>query len=246
MAFGRKVSLQQEGALLEGQIMVPTGSGPLPAVLVMPTAVGLSEFELERAARLTEAGYVALVADMYGGGKHHANPKAAGDGFTSLLAAPATLRERVRAWYDLLKSRPEVDAARVAAIGYCFGGKCVLELARSGADVKAVISFHGLLGTTRPAEPGAIKGELAIYTGAHDPYAPRADVDALRQELTAASARWQITEFGSAAHAFTEPKASSYGRAGIAYEPLAARVSWGGTLALLAATIGENIAAESR
>jgi dienelactone hydrolase len=94
------------------------------------------------------------------------------------------------------------------------------------------------LTTTMPATPGAIHAEVAIYTGTQDPYAPRADIDAVRQELTAAGARWQLTEFGSAAHGFTEPKAASYGRPGIDYDALADRSSWAGTVALLAATIG--------
>jgi dienelactone hydrolase len=238
MALTNTINLQHEGALLEGRIMTPASAGPQSAVLVMPTAVGLSEYELEQAHHLVAQGRVALVADMYGGGRHHTDPRAAGPDLAALLAAPQTLRSRVVAWYELLKSRPEVDATRVAAIGYCFGGMCVLELARSGADVKSVVSFHGLLTTAMPAEPGAIKSEVAIYTGAKDPFAPHADLVALRQELVTAGARWQITEYGEASHAFTEPHASSYGRPGIAYEPLAARMSWAGTLALLAATIG--------
>lgn len=238
MAAPQTVCLDHEGASLKGQIMMPAKHGAHSAVLIMPTAVGMSEHEFEQARRLTERGYVALVADMYGEGIHHTDPRAAGPDMAALLAAPQALRGRVVAWYELLKSRSEVESTRVAAIGYCFGGKGVLELARSGADVKAVASFHGLLTTAMPAEPGAIKAEVAVYTGAKDPFAPRADVDALRQELTAAGARWQITEYGEASHAFTEPHASSYGRAGIAYEALAANTSWAATLALLNATIG--------
>jgi dienelactone hydrolase len=232
------LGLQHEGASLEGRLFHPAARGPHAAVLIMPTAVGPGEHVFEQARRLVALGYVALVADMYGGGAHHADPKAAGASFTALLAAPELARARVVAWYELLKAVAEVDAARVAAIGYCFGGKCVLELARSGADVKAVVSFHGLLTTTMPATPGTIHGEVAIYTGTQDAYAPRADIDAVRQELTAAGARWQLTEFGSAAHAFTEPKAASYGRPGIAYDALADRSSWAGMVALLVATIG--------
>jgi dienelactone hydrolase len=238
MALNQVVKLLHEGANLEGRIFLPEAAKAHAAVLVMPTAVGISEHELEHAQKLSDLGYVALIADMYGGGAYFADSKAAGPSIGALLNAPRTLRARVVAWYELLRSHTQVDATRVAAIGYCFGGKGVLELARSGADVKAVASFHGLLATAMPAEPGAIKGEVAIYTGVRDPYVPSEDLGALRAELTNAGARWQITEYGDANHAFTEPAASGYGRPGIAYNELAARTSWASALALLATTIG--------
>ena len=232
------INLQHEGSPLSGQLYRPDTQGPHAAVLIMPTAVGISDHELLQARRLVAAGYVALVADMYGGGIHHVDPKTAGENFVGLLNAPTKLRARVVAWFELLRSEPDVNAQRIAAIGYCFGGKCVLELARSGADIKAAVSFHGLLSTSMPAAPDVIKGEVAIYTGSKDPYAPREDVDAIRKELSAAKARWHITEFGEVAHAFTEPGASSYGKQGVAYDEIAARTSWAGTLALLDAVIG--------
>jgi dienelactone hydrolase len=232
------INLQHEGAELRGQLFRAETKAPHAAVLIMPTAVGISDHELLQARRLVEAGYVALVADMYGGGIHHVDPKTAGENFVGLLNAPTRLRARVVAWFECLRSQPDIDAERIAAIGYCFGGRCVLELARSGADIKAAVSFHGLLTTTMPAAPGAIKGEVVIYTGSKDPYAPREDLDALRQELSHANARWHITEFGTAAHAFTEPNAASYGKPGVAYDAIAARTSWAGTLALLAEVIG--------
>ncbi len=232
------IALQHAGAQLEGHILRPETKGPHAAVLIMPTAVGISDHELLHARHLVEAGYVALVADMYGGGIHHVDPKTAGDNFVGLLNAPSKLRARVVAWFELLRSQPGIAVERIAAIGYCFGGRCVLELARSGADIKAAASFHGLLTTSMPAAPGAIKGQVVIYTGSKDPYAPHADVEAIRQELSHANARWHITEFGDVAHAFTEPNASSYGKPGVAYDAIAARMSWAGILALLEAVIG--------
>lgn len=113
----------------------------------------------------------------------------------------------------------------------------MLELARSGVDVKAVISFHGLLTTALPAKPNSIQCQTAIYTGAKDPYAPAADVDVLRDELTQAGAHFQITVFNDAYHAFTDPQSSAMGRPGIAYDPIADKVSWAGALALLEATL---------
>jgi dienelactone hydrolase len=106
-----------------------------------------------------------------------------------------------------------------------------------GADVKAVVSFHGLLSTSMPAASGAVHGQVAIYTGAKDPYAPAEHVKALQEEMTAAGAHFQITAFSDAYHAFTDPSADAMGRAGIAYDPIADRVSWAGTIALLEATI---------
>jgi dienelactone hydrolase len=128
---------------------------------------------------------------------------------------------------------PNVDRTRVAAIGYCFGGQCVLELARSGADVKAVVSYHGILKTALPAQRGAVRAQVAVYTGAKDPYAPAADVEALRQEMLAAEARWQIMTFGEAYHGFTDPDSTMSALPGLGYDQIAHHVSWAGTLALL-------------
>ena len=231
------MTFDHDGATLVGQIAIPETRGPHPAVMVMHTALGLSKMMLERARRLSDLGYVAVATDMYGGGAHHTDPKSAGASMMDLLDAPKRLRARSVAWYDQLKATPEVDPQRVAAIGFCFGGLCVLELARSGADVKAVVSYHGLLTTSAPAEPGAIQGQIAIYTGAKDPYAPSESVEALRQEMSAAGARFQITVFSEACHAFTDPNAGAMGRPGIAYDAIADNVSWAGTVALLKETM---------
>jgi dienelactone hydrolase len=237
MAGLRAIICHHEGAVLEGQMAVPDAPGPHPAVMVMHNAYGLGPHMRDVACRLAGEGYVALATDMYGGGVHHEDPKVAGSSIKLLWDNPDFLRSRVVAWYDLLKARAEVDAVRVAAIGYCFGGQCVLELARSGADAKAVISYHGLLTTARPAATGEVKGQVAIFTGAKDPYAPHDHVDAFRGEMIAAGARWQITEFGEAYHAFTDPGCDRIAVSGVAYDPLADKVSWAGTLALLRAIL---------
>jgi dienelactone hydrolase len=219
---------------LNGQIATPNGTGPHPAVLVMHTALGLGTQMRRQASLLAEKGYAAVATDMYGRGRdHHANPAAAGAAYSALLDSPQLLRDRTVAWHSLVRGMPNIDSNRVAAIGYCFGGRCVLELARSGADVKAVVSYHGLLDTSMPAKLGAIKGVVAVYTGAKDPYAPTKDVDAFRLEMMRAQARWHITVFGDAAHGFTDPDAATMRRSGIAYDALADRISWAATLALL-------------
>ena len=150
-----------------------------------------------------------------------------------LFADPHLVRGRVAAWFELLKARPEVDPGRIGAIGYCFGGQCVLDLARSGADVKVVVSYHGLLQTALPAPPGGIKAQIVVYSGAKDPYVPREVVSAFQDEMLAAEARWQITVFGEAYHSFTDPDAGQMGLPGLAHDPLAERLSWAGTEILL-------------
>ena len=243
MAELRAIAFKHDGVELVGQIAVPEQSGPHPAVMVMHTALGLSELMRERVRRLAGLGYVAVATDMYGGGvDYHSDPKSGGELMQNLLTPPQRLRARAVAWYEHVKTRPEVDPEQVAAIGFCFGGQCVLELARSGVDVKAVASFHGLLSTVMPARAGAVHGQIAIYTGAKDPYATAEDVTALQQEMTAAGAHFQITVFSDACHAFTDPNASAVakGREGIAYDPVADRVSWAGTVALLDQTIGHR------
>jgi dienelactone hydrolase len=239
----RAIAFDHDGVELVGQMAVPEQPGPHPAVMVMHTALGLGQMMRERALRLAQLGYVAVATDMYGGGIDcHADPTSVGTLMRDLLTPTQRLRARAVAWYEQIKARPEVNPQSVAAIGFCFGGQCVLELARSGADVKALISFHGLLSTPMPALPGVVQGVVAIYTGAKDPYAPAEHVTALQQEMTAAGARLQTMVFSDACHAFTDPNAGAIaiGRNGIAYDPIADHVSWAGTVALLKATIGRR------
>jgi dienelactone hydrolase len=229
----RTVICHHTNAVLEGQLAVPNSPGPHPAILVMPNAHGLGDQVRDVARQLAELGYIALATDMYGGGVFHTDAKATGGAVAPLWADPQLLRSRVVAWFETLSALPDVDRSRVAAIGYCFGGLCVLELARSGADLKAVVSFHGILKTTLPARPGAVRAQIAVYGGAKDPYAPAEQVEAFRQEMIAAGARWQIMTFGEASHAFTDPTSTSSSIPGLAYDEMAHRVSWSGTLALL-------------
>lgn len=233
MAALSPVTIHHDGVTLEGQIAIPDKPGRRPAVLVMSNAHGLGTQARERARRLADHGYVALATDMYGGGALFREPQEVGPWFVALVEAPGKLRSRVVAWYEALKARPEVDPARIGAIGFCFGGQCVLELARSGADVKAVVSYHGLLNTAMPAQLGAIKGRVAVYTGEKDPYVPHDQVVAFRDEMIVAEAQWQLTVFGDAYHSFTDPEADPSHIPGTGYDPLADRLSWDGTLTLL-------------
>ncbi|MBW8785753.1 MAG: dienelactone hydrolase family protein [Novosphingobium sp.] len=225
--------LSHDGASLVGQMIRPDGGGRRPAVLVMASAYGLGEHAKASARALAKRGWIAVATDMYGGGANYADPNAAGDDFAAIMAKPELLRARVVAWFEAVAAHPDVNPARVAAIGYCFGGRCVLELARSGADARAVVSFHGVLTRDRPAEKGAVRAIVQAWCGAQDPYAPIEDIAALRKEFEAAGATYEVFVFGHAAHSFTDPDAARAGRPGIEYDALADRVSWAGTLALL-------------
>lgn len=230
------VTCHHEGISLQGQLALPEGGGPHPAVLVVHNAFGLGWQPREIVGRLAAAGYVALAVDMYGDGVYSEDRAAVAEFVKPLWGNAVRLRARMGAWHEVLKARGDVASDRVAALGYCFGGQCVLEFARGGGDVRAVVSYHGILSTEAPAERGAVRAHVAVYTGARDPHAQRSDVEALRAELVAAEADWQITEFGGAYHAFTDPTAATPAT-GRAYDPLADQVSWAGALALLRARL---------
>lgn len=229
------ISLVHGETTLLGQLAMPEGDGPRPVVLVFPSALGLGDHALNAARRLADAGYLALGVDMYGDGVYsgYEGAEEVGSHYETLLMSPQLLRDRALAWLERGRTLPHADPERIAAIGYCFGGLCVLELARTGADLKAVVSFHGILTTQLPAPAGSIKAEIVAYCGGKDPYAPVATIDSLRAELDAAGARYQITTFGNTEHSFTDPAADRVGRPGISYDLAADRISWAGTAALL-------------
>jgi dienelactone hydrolase len=231
------ISFDHAGTRLMGQLAVPeaAAAGARPLVLVFPSALGLGDHALSAARRLADAGYLGLGVDMYGGGLYSGYDNSGGDAgrhFEGFLKDPQSLRDRALAWFDRARTQPGADPERIAAIGYCFGGHCVLELARTGAALKAVVSYHGILTTQLPAPPGTILARVAAYCGARDPYAPVATIEALRDELNTAGARHQITVFNDVEHSFTDPDAGKMGRPGIAYDAVADRVSWAGALAL--------------
>lgn len=227
--------LSHDGDALEGYIAQPDGEGPFPAVIIYHSGLGLVPFECNKAKAMAKLGYLGVVADMFGLGARNIE---VGDlsAYSKLTSREELLRERVVAWFDTVAGLPEVDAARIGAFGFCMGGACVLELARSGSDAKAVVSYHGTLTTHDAAKKGTVKPVVAAYCGLEDPYAPPDTIDALRGELSAAEAEYHIVEFAHVKHSFTNPEVHA-GIEGVAYDAVADAVSWAGTLALFETTL---------
>jgi dienelactone hydrolase len=179
-----------------------------------------------QARRIAEAGYVGFAIDMYGNGRSTTHPQEAQGFMVDATKDPGVLAARFDAALEALKRDPHVDPARIAAIGFCFGGGVVLNMARAGADLAAVVSFHGAIATKTPAQPGEVKARVLVLTGGDDPFVPPAQVEAVRAELQAAGARFDIVTYPGAKHGFTNPDAASYGMPQLAYDSAAARQSW--------------------
>jgi dienelactone hydrolase len=200
--------------------------GTRPGVLVAPEWWGLNDYARRRAEQLAGLGYVAFALDMYGKGKTTSDPKEAGQLAGTFRNDRRLMRARASAGLDVLKNRPQVDPARLAAIGYCFGGTVVLELARSGADLKGVVSFHGGLATPNPADAKNIKGKVLVLHGADDTFESSAEIAAFQEEMRQARVDWQMVYYGGAVHSFTNPDADRAGIKGVAYNEAADRRSW--------------------
>lgn len=195
------------------------------AMLVVHEADGIGGNVQRRCAMLTELGYLAFAADMHGGGKVLSSGEIA-PAMDMFLNDRALLRRRVTAAYDALRAVAGLPGNAVAAFGYCFGGATVLELARSGAALAGVVSFHGLLTAPVPAPPGQITARVLACTGARDPLVPPEDVAAFQAEMTAAEADWQLLIYGRAMHSFTNPAVDSLGDPRMAYDRVSDEASW--------------------
>jgi len=192
----------------------------------MPEAFGLGSHAKQRAERLAQLGYVAIAGDPYGNGIELNDLQEAMKYAGALRENPANFCKRARVALDKLASLPQVDPNRLAAIGYCMGGTFSLELARDGAPLKGVVSFHGGLGTERPAAAGQVKAKILVCTGADDPFVPAAQVNALADEMTKAGADWQIISYGGTVHSFTNPDAGKVGNPGLKYNKASDERSW--------------------
>jgi len=200
--------------------------GRRPGVVVFPEAFGLNDHARQRAERLAQLGYVALAADLNGGGVVNDDMAKVGPAIQALYSDRAEWRARARAALDALLAQPQVDRQRVAAIGFCFGGTTALELVRSGALLAAVASFHSGLLPELPEDAGRVRARLLVCHGAEDPLVKREAIEALMAELRRDKVDWQFIYYGNAAHSFTDPEADQRKVPGLAYDKRAEARSW--------------------
>ena len=187
--------------------------GTRAGIVMVPEWWGITKHIHYQAQKLAQQGYTAFIADMFGDGKTADNPTDAGALSGSVMKNPAVMEARFNAARDQLAKQTSVDPQRIAAVGYCFGGAVVLNMARTGADLAAVAGFHASLGLNTPAPaPGTVKAKILILNGADDPFAKREQYDALKRDFDAAKVNYRIIEYPGAVHAFTNPEATELGK----------------------------------
>ena len=221
------VAYKHGRTILEGVFVYDDAAkGKRPGVLVAPAWKGVDKVSIEYAEELAELGYVAFVIDVYGKGIRPKTTEEAARESGKYKKDLPLLRGRANAGLDQLKSSKGVDGTKLGAIGFCFGGTTALELARSGADVDATVSFHGGLGTATPEDAKNIKGAVLALHGADDPYVSKEELQGFKDEMQKSGIDWQLNIYGDAVHSFTDPTAGSDKSAGAAYNKRAAERAW--------------------
>lgn len=221
------IKYQHGDVALEGYLAYDDAvQGKRPGVVVFHEWWGLNGYSKSRAEQLAKLGYVAFAADMYGQGVTADTPDAAGKLAAKMYSDTAAMRERAAAGLKVLAEQPQTDATKLAAIGYCMGGKVALELARSGADLDAVVTFHGALSTEKPAEAATFKPKVLVNNGADDTFVSAEEKAKFYQEMKAAKADFVFVDYAGAVHSFTNPESDKRGIPGIRYDEKADRRSW--------------------
>ena len=224
----KAVEYQQDGVTLEGfHVYDDAVQGKRPAVLVIHQWTGLTDYEKQRSRMLAELGYNVFAADVYGKGVRPV-PPGAGQEAGKYKGNRELYRARLNAALDVLRKEEHTDSSKIAAIGYCFGGTGALELARSGADIVGVVSFHGGLDAAdgMAAKKGEVKAKVLVCHGADDPNVPAPQVDGFEKEMRESGADWQFIAYGGAVHGFTQKMAGNDNSKGVAYNEKADLRSW--------------------
>lgn len=222
------------GEVFEGQVSWNARTiGTRPGVMVAHAFGGQGPFEAEKAIALATLGYVGFAIDLYGRGRRATSAEEARTLMNELDEDRNLLRQRMEGSLAALKSLEQVDALMTAAVGYCFGGKCVLDLARAGADTRAVVSFHGLLDAPKEEQETPVRASILALHGWDDPLAQPADVRGFAEEFSRRKADWQVQLFGGVGHSFTNPRAQSPEQR-LVYDPLADQRSWAAMTRFLA------------
>lgn len=212
--------------ILEAYVALPAKlSGKCPAVLVSHAWSGRSDFECEKAEQLAELGYVGIAIDNFGKGVLGNSNEERAELMKPFMDDRGKLRQRLEASINAVANLDAVDTSRMAAIGFCFGGLCVLDIARSGADLRGVVSFHGLFNAAENLPIVPVKASVLALHGNDDPMVPPEKVLSLASELTTAGANWQIHVYGGTMHAFTNPDANAPEH-GMMFNPVAADRAW--------------------
>lgn len=228
----RTVEYKEGNTILEGFLAYDDAKKEKrPGVLVVHEWNGLGDYVKKRTQDLAKLGYVAFAADIYGRGVRPADPKASGETSSIYKKNRTLFRARLLAGLEEVKKQKEVDPKRLAAIGYCFGGTGVLELARTGADVRGVVSFHGGLDSPTPEDGKKIKAKVLVLHGADDPFVSERDIKNFENELRSGGVDWQLIKYSKAVHTFTNPAAGSDPSKGSAYNADADRRSWAAMMA---------------
>jgi len=227
---------EADGLSMTGQFFVAENhASPVPGVLVFPEAFGIGEHAIGRARRLAEMGYAALACDLHGGGKRYFDIKQVMDLLEPIRNSPARIRSRTAVALTTLKAEDTVDKARIAAIGFCFGGTMALELARGGADILAAIGFHSGLATAAPQDAINIKGKVLVCIGADDPAIPGDQRTAFENEMREGRVDWEMNLYGGVVHSFTNPEADTRGNtAAFRYDANADKRSWSAMASIFA------------
>ena len=226
MVMTRDVEYDVAGVTMVGRLALPDREGLRPAVLIAHEGPGLDDYQKDRAGRFAELGYVAFALDYHGGGKPLADRDEMMARLAQLADDPDRVRTLARAGLQMLLAEPRADASKVAAVGYCFGGTLVLELARGGADLRAVVGFHPGLATARPQDATNITGKVLVCVGTEDPFIPLEQRIAFEAEMRAAGVDWRMNLYGGAEHTFTHPWAELVDIPGVKYHRLSDERSW--------------------